>query len=89
MKGTATINFGATPGTNVVVTTVADVNILSALKVIVFMGGDSTATHNVSEHQIVPIKFTVGNIINGVSFDITAVSEWRLDGTFSVNYLIV
>lgn len=89
MKGTATINFGATPGTNIIVTTVNDANVTSLSQVMVFMGGDATATHNKDEHQIVPIKFTVSDIVAGVSFKITAVSDWRLDGTFTVNYLII
>ena len=89
MKGTATIDFGATPGTNVIVTTVADANVTSLSTVTVFMGAESTASHNAVEHSVVPIKFTVGNIVAGVSFDITSVSDWRLDGTFTVNYLII
>lgn len=87
--GGATINFGASPGTDVVTLTVADVNVLTASKVFVFMSRESTAEHNEDEHSIAPIKFTVGNIVNGVSFDIVAVSDWTLDGTFLVNYLII
>ena len=89
MKGTATINYGSTPGTNQIVTTVSDANVTALSKIMVFMGSESTATHNVSEHQIVPMKHTVGNIVAGVSFDITSSSDWRLDGTFTVNYLII
>jgi Major tropism determinant N-terminal domain len=89
MKGTATIDFGATPGTNAITTTVSDVNVTALSAITVFMESDSTATHNTIEHQIVPIKFTTGNIVAGVSFDIYAVSDWRLDGTFTVNYLII
>ena len=87
-KGTSIIDFGSTPGTNIVTKTISNPNALADSKIEVFMSGDSTATHNVPEHQLVPIKFTVNNIVGGVSFDITALSEWRLDGTFSVNYLI-
>ena len=89
MKGTATIDFGTTPGTNVITTTVSDANVTSLSKVMVFMGSVSTVTHNTIEHSVVPIKFTVGNIVAGVSFDILSVSDWRLDGTFAVNYLII
>jgi hypothetical protein len=89
MKGTAVINFGATPGTNIITTTVLDPNITTLSSVIVYMSGTGTASHNAAEHQVVPIKFTTSNIVAGVSFDITSVSEWRLDGTFNVNYLII
>jgi len=89
MKGTATIDFGATPGTNVVVTAVADVNVTALSAITVFMESDSTATHNAIEHQIAPIKLTAGDIVAGVGFNIYAVSDWRLDGTFTVNYLII
>jgi len=89
LKGTAVVDFGSTPGTNVVTTTVLNANVVPSSKVIVFMDSAPTVTHNGIEHSIVPIKFTVGNIVNGVSFDITSVSEWRLDGTFNLTYLII
>jgi len=89
LKGSGVSNFGATPGTNVVVTTVANVNVVALSKIMVFIDTSGTATHNSYEHKVAPIKFSVDNIVPGVSFDVTAVTDWRLDGTFNFNYLIV
>ncbi len=89
MKGSAVIDFGATPGGNKATVTVSDANILTTLKVIVFMSSEATADHNTVEHEMAPIKLTAGNIVNGVSFDIIAVSDWILRGTFNVNYQII
>jgi hypothetical protein len=35
------------------------------------------------------MKLTAGNIVNGVSFDIIAMTELRLTGTFKVKYTIL
>ena len=88
-KGQVTLNFGATPGTNIITTTVVDANAKTGSVIIAQMPGRATATHNIAEHQTVPIKLSVGNIVDGVSFDLTGVCEWRLDGIFNVDYIIV
>lgn len=90
LKGTAVIDFGAYPGKNYVSTTVANVNIVAASsQVLVGMGGTATATHSIDEHAIVPMQLTVSNLVNATSFDILAVSDWKLSGTFNVFYLII
>lgn len=90
LKGTAVVDFGAYPGTNYVSTTVPNVNIVAASsQVIVGIGGTATATHSIDEHAIAPIKFTATNLVNATSFDILAVSDWKLSGTFNVFYLII
>lgn len=88
--GTATLDFGATPGTNVVITTVVgQTGILAGSQVEAYMMGDTTATHNAYEHLIVPITLRCTNIVPGVSFDIWASTDWRLDGTFTVHWVWV
>jgi hypothetical protein len=88
MTGTTTIDFGSAPGTNVVTTTVTgQAAIVSGSLVEAFMMAESTATHNAYEHSILPIVIRVGNIVEGVGFDIIASSEQRLTGTFSVKWV--
>jgi hypothetical protein len=88
-SGTVEVNFGATPGTNMIVTTVALASVQTASIINVFMASEATTTHNAYEHSIVPMKLTAGNIVNGVSFDIIAMTELRLTGTFKVKYTIL
>ena len=92
VSGQSVVNFGNTPGTNVVITNVTgQTGILSTSTVSVFMMADSTVSgtygHNADEHQIVPIKLTAGNIAVGTGFTIYAETEWRLDSTFIVRWL--
>lgn len=87
-KGTAILNFGSAPGTNMVITTVTgEAGILSGSAADAFIMANSTATHNSYEHSIVPIILRCGNIIPGIGFDIIATSELRLTGTFLVNWV--
>lgn len=88
-SGTVEINFGSVPGTNMIVTTVALASVQTASIINVFMASEATTTHNAYEHSIVPMKLTAGNIVNGVSFDIIAMTELRLTGTFKVKYTIL
>jgi len=89
-KGTTTINFGPPPGTNVVKTTVLTGTIAStALVYAVIMYTAATTNHNIYEHMIAPIRLTCGNIVYNSSFDITAVTDLRLSGTFNVNWFIL
>ena len=86
--GTATLDFGATPGTNHVSVAVTGQGAIGANDhVEAFMqGNDSTATHNVYEHMIVPIRLSVSDIIAGTGFTINAITELRLDGTFKCRW---
>jgi hypothetical protein len=72
-----------------IVTTVALASVQTASIINVFMASEATTTHNAYEHSIVPMKLTAGNIVNGVSFDIIAMTELRLTGTFKVKYTIL
>lgn len=87
--GTATINFGSAPGTNQVTTTVTGQTSIQATSYveIFMMGSDSTADHNATEHQIVPMTLRANNIVAGTGFDIIASSDFRLTGQFKVRWV--
>jgi hypothetical protein len=86
--GTATLDFGAVPGTNIAeVTIVGQTGILAGSLVEAFMMGDTTATHNAYEHTTVPIRLSCGTITAGAGFVITGSTDWRLDGTFTVHWV--
>lgn len=88
--GTAVLNFGATPGTNYVTTTITgQAAIATNSQVEAWLMVESTATHNAYEHSMVPLLIRCGNIVAGTGFDITAVTDLRLDGTFSVHWVWV
>ena len=85
--GTATINFGSTPGTNyVTVTVTGQTGIGASPTVWCFMMGDTTASHNAIEHIMAPIKLVASDVIAGTGFTINAVTTERLDGTFTVHW---
>lgn len=90
-QGTVTFDFGSAPGTNVVQTTVSAATIGATSKVEIYlMGTDSTATHNVIEHQMLPLgglSLQVVSVTAGVGFTAQAMSMLRLDGTFIARYV--
>jgi len=43
-----------------------------------------SGSFNAYEHILAPIYLSCGNIVNGTSFTIYAISEFRLNGTFNV-----
>jgi hypothetical protein len=87
--GTATLDFGAAPGTNivsVVVTGQASITGTSSVEAFM-MGTDSTATHNTYEHSMVPIRLSCIAIAAGTGFTIQGISETRLTGTFVIRWV--
>ena len=86
--GTATIDFGAAPGTNITTATVSgQTGILSTTNISLEMSGmDSTVDHNTVEHQIIPMNLVCSAIVVGTSFTILASTEFRLTGTFKVRW---
>ena len=85
--GTAVLDFGATPGTNVVTVAVTNQNNITATShVRVWMQGDSTATHNAVEHMVAPLRLTAADFVAGTGFTIYAVTDWRLTGTFTCHW---
>ena len=87
--GTAVLDFGAAPGTNLVSVNVAGLTGLVATDHIeaFMMGTDSTAEHNTYEHMIAPIKLSVSSITAGSGFTITGFTDNRLTGTFKIHYV--
>ena len=86
--GVATMNFGSVPGTNIVSTVVSGQTGILTTTTIEFamMGTDSTATHNTTEHSLVPLNLTCIAISAGSSFTLKATTEFRLTGTFLVRW---
>ena len=87
-KGTDSVDFGATPGTNIVTKTVAAVGLTSSGYAEAFIqGNDSTATHNTYEHQTVLGKEVSLVCTPGTDqFVVTATTYLRLDGTMSFHF---
>lgn len=87
--GTATLDFGAAPGTNIVSVAVTGLTGLVATDHVeaFMMGTDSTATHNAYEHMVAPIRLSVTSITAGSGFTITGVTDYRLTGTFKIHYV--
>lgn len=84
--GNATLDFGSTPGTNVVNVVVPDAGIIAGSNVHAWIqGNDSTATHNTVEHQMLPlgpISLSAISITPGVGFTLQAMTPLRVQGTF-------
>jgi hypothetical protein len=89
--GTATLNFGAAPGTNTATATVTgQTGILSnSVAEAWFMGVDSTADHNAYEHMIMPLAVTlsVTSVSSGSGFVISASTQLRLTGQVSCRWV--
>lgn len=88
--GTATIDFGATPGSDMTSVVVSGQTTISASSLVeAFMMAETTTDHNAEEHMIVDLKLTCGNIVPGSSFTIYAKSIdcLRLTGTFKVKWV--
>lgn len=90
-QGTVTFDFGAVPGTNLVLTTVVDSAISASSKVEIYlMGTDSTIDHNATEHQLLPLgglALLCIAVNAGVGFTAQAASLLRLTGTFVARYV--
>lgn len=91
-QGTAIVNFGSPPGTNIVSVVVTGQSaILAGSLAEAFMMADTTVTgsagHNAEEHKIVPMNLRCGSVVPGVGFTIYAETEWRLTSTFMVRWV--
>jgi hypothetical protein len=87
--GTATIDFGAFPGSNEASVVVADAGIAALSMVEPFvMASDTTADHTAEDHKYLPLfaRFTAGAVIASTSFTIFARSLEKLQGTFKVRW---
>ena len=89
--GTATIDFGAAPGSceaSVAVTGQTTISITSKAEAFV-MGDDTTASHTASDHKYVTafMGLSCGTPIAGVGFTIYARSIDQLQDQFTVRYV--
>jgi hypothetical protein len=88
--GTATIDFGAHPGTNEASVAVAVPAITAGAKVEAFiMADDTSADHTASDHQYVGLwlNLTCGAASAGVGFTLYGRASEKLTGEFSVRYV--
>jgi hypothetical protein len=88
--GTATIDFGAFPGSNeAVVTVTGQAGVGTGSNVEAFMMGDTTSDHTVNDHYYAALlmRISCGNIIAGTGFDIVARSEYHMQGTFQIRWV--
>ena len=87
-NGTVTIDFTSNSQIQTVTIT-GQTSIAGSSTVLAFMMGSVTSQHNAYEHAMASrmISFTCGNIIAGTGFDIVATSDFKLTGTFTVNWM--
>lgn len=81
--GTATISFGAAPGSSVATVAVTGQAAIGASDhAEAFFMADTTADHNTVEHMIFSrmVGLTCGPVIAGTGFTITAECELRITG---------
>jgi hypothetical protein len=86
--GTATIDFGAFPGSNEASVAFADPDIGATAKVDAFvMAGDTTADHTAADHRYAGQLFSLSAAPSaGVGGTIYARSIHKLQGTFAVRW---
>jgi hypothetical protein len=88
--GTATINFGASPGANEAsIAVTGQTLILATSKVKVWiMGDDTSASHTANDHRYLPLiaAFTAGTPTAGTGFTIYGRSNTYLTGTYTLRW---
>ena len=88
--GTATLDFGAFPGSNEAFVDVTGQTDIGASNVVTaFVGADDTSgTHTASDHRYFAMlaELTCGNPTAGTGFTIYARSSEKLQGTFQVRF---
>jgi hypothetical protein len=89
--GTATINFGADPGSNEAsVAVTGQTGILSNSKVEAFvMADDTTSDHTANDHRYLPqfVSFTCSNPTAGIGFTIYGRSIHKMTGTYQLRFV--
>ena len=89
-QGTATIDFGAHPGSNEASVAVAVPAITGGASAEAWiMADDTSADHTASDHRYVPLwlALTCGTPSAGVGFTIYGRSSEKLTGEFTVRYV--
>lgn len=90
--GSATLNFGAAPGSSyATVDVTGQAGITGTSKVEAFLMSETSTDHNTIEHQLFARYFgiTCGNIVAGTGFTVYAVTDLRLTGAVKVNWVWV
>lgn len=90
--GTATLNFGAFPGTtDTSVAVTGQSGILSGSAVEAYIAPVATAEHTADEHWVESIQVTAGNIVAGTGFTIygRTTDSKRLYGNFNIGWVWV
>jgi hypothetical protein len=91
--GTATLNFGAYPGSNEAsVAVTGQTSILSTSKADAFvMAGDTSADHTASDHRYLELfaNLTCGTPTAGTGFTIHARSAEKLTGQWTIRWVWV
>jgi len=88
--GTATLDFGASPGSNEAESAVAVPAITAGAKCEAWiMADDTSADHTASDHRYVGLwlALTCGTPSAGVGFTIYGRASEKLTGTFTVRYV--
>jgi hypothetical protein len=88
--GTATIDFGALPGSNeasVVVTGIPSIG--GAAKAEAFFMRSTSASHTAGDHSYAALfaGLTCGDVVAATGFTIYARAEEKLTGQFTLNYV--
>jgi hypothetical protein len=89
-QGTATIDFGALPGSNEASVVVADVGVGATSKAEAFIMGDDTSTdHSAVDHRYVAclMGLTIGTPSAGTGFTVYGRSTEQLVGKFALRYI--
>jgi hypothetical protein len=88
-SGTATIDFGNAPGSQIAsVAVTGQSGILTTSSVEAFMmSNDSTADNTDFMHRMVPMRFKCGNIVAGTGFTIYAFSDVNVSKTWTVRWV--
>lgn len=90
-KGTATIDFGAFPGSNQATVTVTGQTSIAATSYVdaFIMADDSASGHTASDHRYLPLfaGFTCGTPTASTGFVIYGTSPHKLQGQFTLRWV--
>ena len=87
--GTASLNFGADPGSNEAsVTVTGQTSIAAGSKIVASVAYSATADHTVSDaaYAACLMGVSAGNISAGTGFTLYARSTQKLEGKFNINW---
>lgn len=87
--GSATLDFGAAPGSNESVAEIADVAVTAGAVVEGWIaGGDSTVDHTAADHRYLAIWVAItGVATEGVGITLYGRSEHKIEGTVACRYI--